>query len=104
MQVQEVELGGNETLNAAAATLYGVDTDFAASLTDNLTLDGSLSYLHGCYDKYPNAQGYTASPLEGGSFTFNADGKITLFSPRSSGNIGLTPSPLRSAISGPMQL
>jgi iron complex outermembrane recepter protein len=90
MQVQEVELGGNETLNAAAATLYGVDTDFAASITSNLTVDGSLSYLHGRYTKYPNAQGYTASPSQGGSFTFDADGRTTLFSPTSSGNIGTT--------------
>lgn len=90
MQVQEVELGGNETLNAAAATIYGVDTDFAASVTSNLTIEGSLSYLHGRYTKYPNAQGYTASPLQGGSFTFDADGRTTLFSPASSGNVGFT--------------
>ena len=90
MQVQEIELGGNETLNAAAATLYGLDVDFAASITEHLSVNGSVSYLHGRYTNYPNAQGYTASPAEGGVFTFDATGRTTLYSPTSSGNIGVT--------------
>ena len=41
--------------NAAAATLYGVDVDFLARPTSELTLNGGLEVLDAHFDRYDNA-------------------------------------------------
>jgi iron complex outermembrane receptor protein len=59
--------GTTVLLNAARATMYGLDVDSSALLTSNLKVDGSLSLLHGRYDNFPNAPSYvpTVSPVTG---------------------------------------
>src|SRR3546814_7068926 len=41
--------------NAAAATLYGIDVDFTARPTRELTLNGGFEILHAQFDRYDNA-------------------------------------------------
>jgi iron complex outermembrane recepter protein len=51
--------------NAAKSTLYGIDVDFAARLTPELTLNGGAEILHAKFDKYDGAVINTI-PTDGG--------------------------------------
>ncbi|MBS0364261.1 MAG: TonB-dependent receptor [Proteobacteria bacterium] len=51
--------------NAARATVYGVESDLEAALTDRWTLQGSLGYLHNQYDEWHDTLGdYTNRKLQ----------------------------------------
>src|SRR3546814_7959326 len=60
MQLQYFPAGGLGAVrptvgNAAAATLYGIDVDFTARPTRELTLNGGFEILHAQFDRYDNA-------------------------------------------------
>ncbi len=59
--------------NAAAATIKGFEGEFNARLGGGLTLYGSLTYLDGQYDSYPNAlnvNGDAFNPVNGSGVDF----------------------------------
>jgi iron complex outermembrane recepter protein len=87
IQVQLTQVGGENTANAAAATLKGIDVDFQALLFEGFTLSGAAGYAKGEYDSYPGATGFPASPSQGGVFVFDASGQRTVYTPKFSGNI-----------------
>jgi iron complex outermembrane receptor protein len=87
IQVLEAGTPSISTVNAAGATMKGIDGDFQAKLSTNLTAYGSFGYLHGRYTSFPNALGYQ---LSGASFTFDASGQTTIYSPEWNGTLGLT--------------
>jgi iron complex outermembrane recepter protein len=65
IQIEAVQ-GGTEVLyNAAGAHLYGIDADFEAKITSQLTLSGTLEGLHSEYTDFPNAEVYTQDPATG---------------------------------------
>jgi iron complex outermembrane receptor protein len=43
------------TVNAAKARMYGIDSDFAAQLSDYFTLSGGIAWLEDKFTSYPNA-------------------------------------------------
>jgi iron complex outermembrane recepter protein len=76
-------LGAAVLLNAANARIKGIDLDFAATPTANLTLQGGLSYLDSTYETFLNVPYFTPSAAGGlTQFTGNASGNRTVFSPR----------------------
>ena len=64
IQVQEVVVGGTELVNAAQATIYGLDLDINAKLTRSWSLQASLEWLHARYTEFPNDPSYV--PATGG--------------------------------------
>lgn len=54
--------GTSQILNAAAAEMYGIDTEFLAMPTDDLTLRAGLNLLNAEYTSFPNAPGTFPSP------------------------------------------
>ncbi len=52
-------------VNGAQARLYGVDIDFNARLTSELSLNGGLELLHAAFTKYTNAVGSIVKPTGG---------------------------------------
>jgi iron complex outermembrane receptor protein len=88
IQVQRVIAGGLLTVNAARATIWGVDGDIEARLSPNFRMFGSFGYTHGEYDAFPNATGFPASALAGPLFSFDASGRTTVSTPRFTGNLG----------------
>ena len=88
VQVGQFVQGAEVVRNAASASLDGIDGDFEARLTHDLTLTGAFGFSNGHYKDYPTAVGFPASPTLP-SFTFDASGKRTIFTPKFSGNLGL---------------
>jgi iron complex outermembrane recepter protein len=58
IQVQEVVVGGTQLVNAAQATIYGLDLDTNAKLMRSLSLQVSLEWLHARYTNFPNDPSY----------------------------------------------
>jgi iron complex outermembrane receptor protein len=89
IQITQVVTGGTELLNAAAATLYGVDADVDAKVNSYFKLQGSLEWLHGRYTNFPDAPSYApnVSPVTGlpvganSLLTIDASGNTTVHSP-----------------------
>jgi iron complex outermembrane recepter protein len=79
LQVYLVTLGTQNVQNAASATIRGVDLDLEFVPITNLTLSGGLSYLHGRFDEYANAQAIPANP--GPGVTINGAGNSTTYTP-----------------------
>jgi iron complex outermembrane receptor protein len=68
--------------NAAAATIYGIDADVTARLSENWRLRFGAAYTHGVYDEYFNA--LLTTPRVGGGNTQtpgDASGKDMIRSP-----------------------
>jgi iron complex outermembrane receptor protein len=65
IQVQEVVVGGTQLVNAAQATIYGLDLDINAKLTRSLSLQASLEWLHARYTNFPNDPSYVPAPAGG---------------------------------------
>jgi iron complex outermembrane recepter protein len=75
IQVQEVVVGGTQLVNAAQATIYGLDLDTSARLTRSLSLQASLEWLHARYTNFPNAPSYLPAPAGGNELiTINGAG------------------------------
>jgi iron complex outermembrane recepter protein len=75
IQVQEVVVGGTQLVNAAQATIYGLDLDINAKLTRSLSLRASLEWLHARYTNFPNDPSYVPAPGGGNDLiTINGAG------------------------------
>ncbi len=82
----------NILTNAATARIYGVDLEVAASITENLTLSASASYLDAKYTSYPGAVVFTrrtASPFNNVSGVIDAAGFRLVRAPKFTSNIGV---------------
>jgi iron complex outermembrane receptor protein len=73
IQVQEVVVGGTQLVNAAQATIYGLDLDTNAKLTRSLSLQASLEWLHARYTNFPNDPSYVPA-LAGGNDLITING------------------------------
>lgn len=73
--------GGVFLLNAAEATMYGLDAELLAEPFDGLTLRGGLNVLHAEYDSFPGAPATLPSPA-----TCATIPPSTLPGPRTGGN------------------
>ncbi len=86
------------TENAASAELKGVEIEFAAALTSQLTISGSLSYLDSKYKKYvtenPTMPGAPAQDLDGNRLSYSprrmADAEIAYEIPISGNSLTLS--------------
>ena len=66
-------VGISQTIvNGAKARLYGVDVDFDARVTPELSLSGGFELLHARFTSYPGAVGSTPRPT-GGATLFPVD-------------------------------
>jgi iron complex outermembrane receptor protein len=75
IQVQEVVVGGTQLVNAAQATIYGLDLNVNAKLAPSLSLQASLEWLHARYSNFPNDPSYVPAPAGGnGLITINGAG------------------------------
>ena len=75
IQVQEVVVGGTQLVNAAQATIYGLDLDTHAKLTRSLSLQASFEWLHARYTNFPNDPSYVPAPAGGNNLiTINGAG------------------------------
>jgi iron complex outermembrane recepter protein len=75
IQVQEVVVGGTQLVNAAQASIYGLDLDISAKLTRSLSLQASLEWLHARYINFPNDPSYVSAPAGGNDLiTINGAG------------------------------
>jgi iron complex outermembrane receptor protein len=75
IQVQEVVVGGTQLVNAAQATIYGLDLDTNAKLTRSLSLQASLEWLHARYTNFRNDPSYVPAPAGGNDLiTINGAG------------------------------
>jgi iron complex outermembrane receptor protein len=88
IQISEVLNGTTEVLNAAAATIRGVDMDMTVIPARNVTVVASLELLGGIYNNYPNALFYTYNPAGGQTATSqNLSGFKTVQTPPVSFNL-----------------
>ena len=69
-------VGVSQTIvNGAKARLYGIDVDFNARITPELSVNGGFELLHARFTSYPNAVGSTPRPTGGAVlFPVNASG------------------------------
>ena len=58
------------TANAATATIRGIEADFNARLTDNFSIGGSLTYLHGRYGSYTTALNFAGATVDASGEAF----------------------------------
>jgi iron complex outermembrane receptor protein len=82
LQVTVVVPGGQTTLNAAAAKLYGADVDVTARATDALTINAGFNYTHARYTSFPAGPIVTAAPSGGAvTSTGNLEGNTPVHTP-----------------------
>jgi iron complex outermembrane recepter protein len=75
IQVQEVVVGGTELVNAAQASIYGLDLDTHAKLTRFLSLQASIEWLHARYSHFANDPSYVPAAAGGNDLiTINGGG------------------------------
>lgn len=100
---QRTSTGLSQILNAASATIYGLDVSLMAQPATGLTLHSDLAFLHGRYDRFANAPilvpspavcspvPVTTGPLTGGNTncSFDASGKSMTRSPKATINGGV---------------
>ncbi len=86
IQVQTIQEGAVDTLNAAAATLKGFDFDARYLVLPGLTISAGLGYTDGYYSDFPNAPKTPASPLDGPQTLEDASGNRTVNAPRWTAN------------------
>lgn len=102
IQVSFLTSAGQQTLNAAAAKIKGIDGDITLVASPNLTFNGGASYLHGRYTNFPNAPAEFLNPVPpdcvtggscGGTTAIpggvNGDGLHTIHTPTFSGFVGV---------------
>jgi iron complex outermembrane receptor protein len=88
IQISEVLNGTTEVLNAAAATIKGVDMDLTVVPVRNLTVVGSLELLGGIYNNYSDGLFYVYNPAGGQTATsHNLSGFKTVQTPPVSFNL-----------------
>lgn len=88
IQVQSILSGAVITVNAAEASIDGVDASFDIAVTDELTLSGGASYLDGVYDDFQNAPFFTPNPGGGNTrFVGDATGLSTTRTPKFTANV-----------------
>jgi iron complex outermembrane receptor protein len=87
--------GVSVTRNAAAAHIYGLDSDLTWDVTSDFALNVSGVYTHARYVDFPNAIGFQqnlvpTSPTYGqfGTFNVNADGLHVQRTPDFAGTVG----------------
>lgn len=93
LQQQAYDRGAVITINAASATIKGVDFDLTARVARNLTLFGSLEYLHAKFGSYPQAPLYFLDPGGSGALltaSGSAAGKWLPNAPELSYTLGAT--------------
>ncbi|MBL8268064.1 TonB-dependent receptor [Steroidobacter sp.] len=81
IQLSQQVPGGVFLLNAAEATMYGLDAELLAEPFDGLTLRGGLNLLHAEYDSFPGAPYTLPSPA-----TCATNPPSLLAGPRTGGN------------------
>lgn len=77
--------------NAGGARIYGLDLDFAARITEGLSLTGGFNLLHARYHDYANASTFVIDPVNGGGRQItmpNAKGQPMSFAPDFTANLG----------------
>jgi iron complex outermembrane recepter protein len=91
LQITSYLATGSVLVNAANSKIYGLDLDGEFKLTDHLTVTAAGGYIHGRYEDFPNAPGYTWNPALGGVqiAPTDASGFPMERTPMYSGNIGL---------------
>ena len=70
IQVEEIVTGATHFMNAARATIKGVDLDFGVIPLEGLTLTGGIEVLQGHYDSFPDGTFYVYNPATGGNCPF----------------------------------
>jgi iron complex outermembrane receptor protein len=75
IQLQEVVVGGTQLVNAAQASIYGLDLDTSAKPSRSLSLQASLEWLHARYATFTNDPSYVPAPRGGNNLiTINGSG------------------------------
>lgn len=82
IQVQNIEAGSVNTVNAASAKVYGFDGDFMVMPVRGLTLSSSLGYTYGTYSNFQDATFTPPSPLDGPQYPGDASGNRLVNTPR----------------------
>lgn len=70
LQLQQTNLSGTFTVNAAEAVLKGVDIEVAGQITDRFSMNANVALLDGEYSSYPNGIFNVYRPASGGNCTF----------------------------------
>jgi len=86
IQVQNIEAGAINTVNAASATMKGFDADVKFVPVNNLTVSAGLGYVYGTYSNFQNATFTPPSPLDGPQYPGNASGNSIINTPRVTAN------------------
>ncbi|HWK35437.1 TonB-dependent receptor [Sphingomonas sp.] len=63
IQLSRVTNGAQTVTNAGAAEIYGAEAEIDAVLGRNLTLRGSMAWVHGRYSSYPDAPYFLPNPV-----------------------------------------
>jgi iron complex outermembrane receptor protein len=82
IQVQNIEAGAINTVNAASAKVKGFDADAMFAPIRNLTVSTSVGYTYGTYSNFQNATFYPPSPLDGPAVPGDASGHQIINTPR----------------------
>lgn len=92
LQVQARTADGNSYVlqNAANAKIYGGELETVILPTDEFTIRASVTYNHGTYNRFPEAQDFIPLPGGGNQVTASdAAGKSLIRAPEFTGNLGL---------------
>ena len=91
IQVQILPAGSQEIVNGAAARIYGLDSDLTLSVTQKLSLQAGVAWIHGRYTDFKDAPSYIPAPTGGNMLTtINATGNHTVHTPEYSGDLSAT--------------
>ncbi|MGE4431265.1 MAG: TonB-dependent receptor [Sphingobium sp.] len=90
IQVSVNPRGSIVTLNAAEATVKGIDADFEVAVTRQFRLSGGLGFTNAKFGNFPNPIIYPPSPLDPPVTLANADGNRLTRTPKFTGNVGGT--------------
>lgn len=86
IQLQKTVESGNRILNAASAIVKGLEAEFEAAATSNLTIRGGLSLLDAKYKDFPGAPAVTANGVPS---VIDASGNRLVAAPKFTGNLGV---------------
>lgn len=90
IQLTQIEGTVQRLLNAASAEVWGLDTDFEALVTENLTISGGVVYLHNEYTSFPGAPFSTPVPGAGNAIVpGDASGNRMILVPDWTANISV---------------
>ncbi|WP_313806706.1 TonB-dependent receptor [Sphingobium sp.] len=83
IQLNSFQSGVVVTLNAARATIKGLELEYDAQPIRNLSLKGGVTFLDGKYDSFPGAPRYTVRPTGGNIQSIgDASGEDTVRTPK----------------------